>query len=168
VPRAFVGRGYLQHTRLTARGNDTDLATRTPRQELALIEARLGDSARARSLLDGCFAHSRASQNPLALGSLHRDSAIVALLARDAAGFVEHLAAMERWFRPTENPALIQQCNRLRLQSSLLGLRTSNAPASQASGEPESPTVIWVGEAPESDLALAADCARASETRPKR
>jgi hypothetical protein len=149
-------------------GNDTDLATRTPRQELALIEARLGEFARARSLLDACFAHSRPSQNPLALGSLHRDSAIVALLARDLEGFAEHLAAMERWFRSTENPALIQQCDRLRLQSSLLGLSLSNAPAIQTLSDVDSPTVIWVGEARANGSAVAADCARASETRAKR
>jgi serine/threonine protein kinase len=48
---------------------------------------------------------------PLLLGSLERERAHVALLARDHGAFERSFAAMQTWFRTTQTPCLIQQCD---------------------------------------------------------
>jgi tetratricopeptide (TPR) repeat protein len=82
-------------------------------QQLALAEARLGNIHEAESRLAALLEEAELSANPLLIGSLHRDRAYVALIARDAAAFDQHAAAMARLFRGTKNPALFQQCERL-------------------------------------------------------
>jgi tetratricopeptide (TPR) repeat protein len=86
--------------------------THVVEQQLAVAEARLNDCAGAARRLETLLAEVEASENPLLIGSLHRDRAHVAMIARDAPAFEQHLAAMALWFRATKNPALIQQCER--------------------------------------------------------
>jgi hypothetical protein len=86
--------------------------THVVEQQLALAEAQLGDVHGAADRLQALMTEVRASENPLLIGSLHRDRAHVARIARDATAFEEHAAAMSKWFRATKNPALIQQCER--------------------------------------------------------
>lgn len=81
-------------------------------QQLALADAQLGDTQGAAARLELLLEEVEASANPLLLGCLHRDRAVVAAIARDGAAFERHAAAMWRWFRATKNPALIQQCER--------------------------------------------------------
>jgi tetratricopeptide (TPR) repeat protein len=102
--------------------DEPDVVWRLPRQELALIEAHLGNFAAAFELLDACLVRARKHDNPLALGSVHRDRARVHALAGDRSEFAEHLATMEAYFRSTENPWLIQQCAWLRANVAQLGL----------------------------------------------
>jgi hypothetical protein len=151
--------------------NDTELSFRVPRQELALIEARLANFSQARQLLEACFQQLRRYQSPLALGSLHRDSAIVAALACDADAFAEHLGAMESWFRPTENPWLIQQCDKLRLHGALEGLLGGAAPLPNSEpADMDGSTVLWIGDSPannDSELAVTHH-ARGTAKRAKR
>jgi Protein kinase domain/AAA ATPase domain len=81
-------------------------------QQHALAEAQLGRADAAAARLEALLAQVEESQNPLLIGSLHRDRAYVALIARDGTAFERHVGAMARWFRGTKNPALIQQCER--------------------------------------------------------
>lgn len=94
-------------------------------QQLALAEAGLGQVARAVELLESCFERAGRYDNPLSLGTVHRDRAYVAALARDVEGFDHHFAAMTALFRATENPWLIQQCDGLRAQAVRLGIASA-------------------------------------------
>jgi tetratricopeptide (TPR) repeat protein len=81
---------------------------------LALADAALGDFAAATSRLDAVIEKHAPDEGPLTLGNLHAARARVALMMNDFEAAEQHLAAMERWLRPTGNPALIGQCERLR------------------------------------------------------
>jgi hypothetical protein len=96
--------------------------THVVEQQLALAEAQLGDCDGAATRLERLLEEIEASGNPLLIGSLHRDRAQVALIARDATAFERHLSAMARWFRATKNPALIQQCERFASEGLKAGL----------------------------------------------
>jgi tetratricopeptide (TPR) repeat protein len=82
-------------------------------QQLALIEAQLGDFPAAERRLAECLAQLAQVDSPMLVGSLHRDCAQVALLAKDEAKFAVHLAAMSEQYRKTRNPWLIRQCEQL-------------------------------------------------------
>jgi tetratricopeptide (TPR) repeat protein len=82
-------------------------------QVLALIEAKLGNMAHAKQLLNALEAAVDESEAPLPIGSVHREQARLALMERDAVAFDKHFAAMLSAFRRTKNPALIQQCRKL-------------------------------------------------------
>jgi tRNA A-37 threonylcarbamoyl transferase component Bud32 len=97
-------------------------ALRVPTQKLALVEAKLGNFARAKQLLAELTPFVVQSDSPLAIGSLHRDRARIALLERDAADFEQHFAAMLDIFRQTKNPSLIQQCRRLLAEAEKCGI----------------------------------------------
>jgi hypothetical protein len=76
--------------------------------------AGLGEASAARKELDRLYEAAAREHDPVALGLLHRGSAQLALAEGDAALFSAHLSAMEELFRPTENPALVSMCERLR------------------------------------------------------
>lgn len=105
----------------------TPYMMRIPNQQLALIEAAIGNYERARELLDAVLPVVQASESPLAIGALHRDQARVALLTRDSASFDEHFAAMLDAFRTSKNPALIQQCRRLLAEAERTGVAAAPA-----------------------------------------
>lgn len=92
-------------------------------EQLALAEAGLGRFERASELLEATLQEVLPSSNPLQLGSLHRTRAQVALRQRDVEAFELHFVAMETWFRATENPWLIQQCEALLTGAGRAGLR---------------------------------------------
>jgi tetratricopeptide (TPR) repeat protein len=97
-------------------------ALRMATQQLALAEARLGNVTRANELLDELSSVVMLSEAPLAIGTLRRDQARIALLQRDAAGFERHFEAMLEAFRKTKNPLLIQQCRRLLAEAQKSGV----------------------------------------------
>jgi hypothetical protein len=107
-----------------------------PAQQLALVEAQLGELAAASARLDACLRELPA--NPLLLGSAHRDRARIALWASDHDAFTSHLRAMSVQFQATRNPWLIRQCDQL------LGEQRGEArPAATDDGdEPDLDTVI--------------------------
>lgn len=80
-------------------------------QELAISEALLGDLDAARARLAALSAVP--IENPLLMGSLFRDQARVALLARDEEAFLAAYLEMSARFRQTQHPSLIQQCQQL-------------------------------------------------------
>lgn len=82
--------------------------------ELCAAEAGLGEIGSAKQRLDDLLEHHAPRRNPMTLGSLHRTGAHIALLEGDTESFEHHLTEMEGWFRPTNNPALIVQCDELR------------------------------------------------------
>jgi len=96
---------------------------RSPEPVLALAEAGLGNHAAAAALLDQHIIDSLPSKNPLLLGGAHRDRAQVAIRARDRQAFDEHFAKMTEYFRATESPALIQQCDALLSEAIRGGMR---------------------------------------------
>ncbi|MET0385278.1 MAG: protein kinase [Polyangiales bacterium] len=116
-------------------GYETSLTWRLPRQELALIEAHLGNPQYAYQLLDACLVNASVHDNPLAMGSVHRDWARVALIADDRVTFAEHALEMETHFRRTGNPWLIQQCERLRAEAVRGGPAPANTNVSDGSAD---------------------------------
>jgi hypothetical protein len=81
--------------------------------ELAQAEAGLGSVDRARAILDERLDRHGRSDHPLLLGGLHGAAAAIAMRAGDTVRAKAHLAQMERWFRPTDTPALVSRCERL-------------------------------------------------------
>jgi hypothetical protein len=67
--------------------------------------------------LDHLVEEHGPGRGPVTLGLLHQARARLSLLRGDRAGFDAHRAAMERWFRPTRNPALISMCERLAFEA---------------------------------------------------
>jgi hypothetical protein len=92
-------------------------------QQLALAEATLGDGTRAAARLDALIEQKQPTQNPLLLGSLHRDRAKVALLSGDTASFDRSFLAMQEWFGATQNPWLFQQADALLSRAVRAGMR---------------------------------------------
>jgi hypothetical protein len=74
----------------------------------------LGDFVGARDELDDTLRACESARGAVTLGLLHQARARIALVENDFRSFETHQAAMERWFRPTYNPALVAMCERLR------------------------------------------------------
>jgi tetratricopeptide (TPR) repeat protein len=92
-------------------------------QELAISEALLGHVSEAGARLEALLDELAVLDNALLRGAVHRDRGRVALLAGDAAGFELHLRKMNDYFRATQNPCLVQQCEQLAMQGANVGLR---------------------------------------------
>lgn len=73
----------------------------------ALAKAMLGRTAEALALLAPAIEEAEAIDNPPLAGALHEAAARVARAAGDVEAYEGHAAEMTRWFRSTENPALI-------------------------------------------------------------
>jgi serine/threonine-protein kinase len=97
--------------------------------ELALADAGLGNHAAATELLDALIERHSKNQGPLTLGSLHHARARVALLAGDLDAFEEHRLKLDGWYRLTENPALVAQCDILVQQAERAAVHGYGAPA---------------------------------------
>jgi hypothetical protein len=82
--------------------------------ELAIAEATLGDFAGAATRIAELQAELGEAGGPVTRGALFETAARVALLAKDLPAARAHLAQMQRCFKPTENPALLARCERLR------------------------------------------------------
>lgn len=79
----------------------------------AVARFGLGDRPGALAELDHALDEHGPGRGPVTLGLLHQARARLSLYAGDEASFEAHRDAMERWFRPTRNPALISACERL-------------------------------------------------------
>jgi hypothetical protein len=99
------------------------LSARLLTRQLAVAEARLGEHARARALMLAQLASPQVRDNPLELGSAHRECATIAIITGARDDFEQHLAEMGTAFRATRNPALIRQCEQLIAQAVRAGLR---------------------------------------------
>jgi hypothetical protein len=119
-------------------------------QQLALAQAELGLFAESCARLDALLASASAEShdNPLTLGALHRDRALVALSMQDAAHFEHSFAEMKRWFGTTQNPWLIEQCDALSLRAEGAGVGRplrARGQASAASGDDDLDGTTVVG-----------------------
>ncbi len=85
----------------------------------ALAEAGLGQLEPAARRLDALIAEHAPGGGPLTLGLLHWARARVALQAQDRSALERHLAAVERWYRPTRVPTLIGRIERLAQEAAL-------------------------------------------------
>jgi hypothetical protein len=81
---------------------------------LALADAMSGAFGAATTRLDALLAKHGPDEGPLTLGYLHSARARVAIMMGDVITAEQQRESMERWFRPTGNPALIGQCERMR------------------------------------------------------
>jgi len=95
--------------------------------EILLADADLGDRERAVAGLDALIEEHSHAEGPVTLGTLHRTRAQLALQMGDTSAFAHHLSEMNRWFRPTRNPALIAQCEKLASQGASPGQRDGSA-----------------------------------------
>lgn len=104
-------------------------------QQLALAQAELGMFDASCTSLDALLARAEQENddNPLRLGGLHRDRALVSALMGDAPRFEQSFAEMRRWFARTKNPWLLQQCDALLLRAESAGVR----PSTLRAGRPE-------------------------------
>lgn len=90
--------------------------------ELSLATALLGQPTQALQQLDALATLQGEHDNPLVHGLIHKARAQIALWRGDATLFAEQLRHMERWFRKTDNPALIAQCQRLSKEARSQGM----------------------------------------------
>jgi hypothetical protein len=81
--------------------------------EHALSHSGLGNHAEAAAQLDALLGLHTPNEGPLTLGALHEARTSVALRAQQEEVARHHLEAMERWYRGTDCPSLIQHCDRI-------------------------------------------------------
>jgi tRNA A-37 threonylcarbamoyl transferase component Bud32 len=110
----------------------------------ALAEAQLGQVDRAVSRIDRALADTEPLAVPAMLGLLHETRAQLALRAGDRDAFAIHLAAMNRWLRPTGNPALIARIDRL-TQSGRGAAQRGSAPPWNADSDVTQTSAVDVG-----------------------
>jgi hypothetical protein len=84
-----------------------------PQIELAMAEGGLGNYAVAREQLDALLEKVLPLEGPVTLGALHDARARLAFAEGDEPAYREHLAQMERWYRPTGAPQLIDCIERV-------------------------------------------------------
>ena len=137
-------------------------ALRSLLQQFALAEAALGQFEKSRARLAELLESALPRQNPLELGSLHRDRATVAILEHDEAAFEQSFAEMKRWFASVANPSLIQQCDVVLMQALSAGMRARSEDLSQTvrdrPDEMDGSTVISPA-APDNDVQQQSDAA---------
>jgi hypothetical protein len=81
--------------------------------EMANAQAGLGETEAALARLEMLIERFRATEHPLALGSLHEARARIAWKAGRVADYAYSLTQVEHWFRRTGTPALVAKCERL-------------------------------------------------------
>jgi tetratricopeptide (TPR) repeat protein len=81
--------------------------------EEALAEAGLGELTAAARKLDALIERHGPQEGPLTLGALHEARTSVALRAKQEEVARHHFEIMERWYRGTDCPSLIQHCDRI-------------------------------------------------------
>jgi hypothetical protein len=100
----------------------TPYTLRLATQQLAIVEAKLGNRERGKQLLAALYPSLLTSEAPLAIGSVCRDQARIALMERDAAAFDQYFEGMVGAFRKTRNQVLIQQCRKLLAEAEKMGV----------------------------------------------
>jgi hypothetical protein len=107
---------------LSAEEREFSLAVLGAQLELALAHAALGRPQEALRLLDQVRGEQGSHDNPLVHGLHHKVRAQIALGTADRAVLAEQLEGMQRWFRRTDNPALVAQYQRLLKAARAAGL----------------------------------------------
>jgi tRNA A-37 threonylcarbamoyl transferase component Bud32 len=102
--------------------------------ELLLATAALGQLEQAAEALDALIDEQAAHDNPLLHGLAHKARAEVALAQRDRQCLRRHLNEMDSWFRRSDNPALVAQCQRLFKEGRLAGVLDSDRPSEGGAG----------------------------------
>jgi hypothetical protein len=136
----------------SARQGARDFMLRAVTQQLALIEAELGNHARAHELFAQLSAIPTIADSPLSLGALHRDWAYAAILEGNKGAFDRHFDHTLDAFRRTKNPALIEQCRKLLLHAVRAGLAAAPEWEQHSLGEPEN-TQDFISNQPLRDTA---------------
>ena len=108
--------------RLSADNRIFKVATFTAELELALSTAALGQLDEALLEVESLLQAQREHDNPLLHGLAHKARAWLAIQQRDQDMFEQQLSAMEGWFKRTDNPALVAQCERLAEQAQRSGM----------------------------------------------
>jgi hypothetical protein len=126
--------------RLSPENHQFELAVFGAKLERVLAEAALGRLDEASAQLDAWIAGQGHHDNPLVHGLLHKARAQVAIARRDRSACMHHLNQMETWFRRTDNPALIAQCQRLAKEARSAGVIEPSAP-----GETGDDWQLWQG-----------------------
>jgi hypothetical protein len=93
-------------------GPARDPHCRRLQQQLAILTAFEGDCSSARESLTALLAAEAATVNPLTLGSLHHDLAVVAIIASAREDFLSHASAAEHHYRVTGNGSLLARHER--------------------------------------------------------
>jgi hypothetical protein len=88
--------------------------------ELAVADTHLGQHEPAIARIEALIDKHRSAGAPVVMSSLHRTRALIALHLGQERSARRHASEMERWVEPTRNPALLQQCEKLRAQIALL------------------------------------------------
>jgi hypothetical protein len=81
--------------------------------ELAAADAALGRPDDALRRIDALLERYKAGDHRLALGLLHEARARIAWAADRVEEYANSVREAERWFLPTQEPALIAKCKRL-------------------------------------------------------
>jgi hypothetical protein len=102
--------------------------------EHALADTYLGSHEPAIARIEALIDKHRSAGAPVIMGNLHRTRALIAIHLGDERSARRHASQMERWVEATRNPALLQQCEKLRAQIALVFER--DAQAKSASGRP--------------------------------
>ncbi len=122
LAQAYNGLGRFSDAKATCESALAELASEDraypamalrPQIELALAEAGLGDLSAAAARLDALIDQHAPDEGPLTLGALHEARTSVALRAQQEEVARHHLEEMERWYRGTDCPSLIQHCDRI-------------------------------------------------------
>jgi tRNA A-37 threonylcarbamoyl transferase component Bud32 len=88
-------------------------ALRLPFIQLARAEIGLGNLEQARALLQQRMSNAEQRNNPLELGALSRELALLAIHARDEPAFEQHTEAMLAFYQATQQPGLARQRDEL-------------------------------------------------------
>ena len=110
--------------------------------QLARAEAGLGSLDAAVARLEALAERHSINDGRVTMGLIHTALADMAILRRDALAFEQHAAAVEDFYYPTKNPALIAQASRLRLRARFAKM-TSDPPAPRRSSPASVRMMSW-------------------------
>jgi len=110
--------------------------------EVALAEAQLGETRRGAARIDDFLAELGERGGAVTRGSLHEARVRIARMSGDAPTAELHFARVERWFRPTCNPALVARCERLRREVDAASERRAGSVGHMADLEPSATELV--------------------------
>jgi hypothetical protein len=101
--------------------------------QLARAEAGLGQVDAAVARLEALAERHGGNDGHVTMGLIHTALADMAIIRRDAPAFERHAAAVEGFYYPTKNPALVAQASRLRLRARFAGMASDPPPPRRSS-----------------------------------
>lgn len=110
--------------------------------QLARAEAGLGAVNAAVARLEALAERHGNNDGRVTMGLIHTALADMAILRRNVPAFERHATAVEDFYYPTKNPALIAQASRLRLRARFAGM-TSDAPPPRRSSPVSVRIMSW-------------------------